>query len=105
MLPLSHRGGSSPTSVMDAPFGDGFRAKITQYSWKLTDEPPSIACLVDLHSRSDDISCIAIVRQPHVFDMKVVERLAGNSEITSAKQSDKCYLVNCPVKFVSLGNC
>jgi hypothetical protein len=39
-----------------------------------TNEPPSITSLVYLHPRRGDVRCIAEEREPHIFDMQIVER-------------------------------
>lgn len=41
----------------------------------LTDIPPGVPCFVHLHPRSDNVGGIAKEWQPHVFDVKIVERL------------------------------
>jgi len=41
---------------------------------QLTNEPPSITCLVYLHPRRRDVRCIAEEGKPHIFDMQIVER-------------------------------
>ena len=59
---------------MDAPVS--FRKYMHRaQQQRLTYEPPCIAVLVYHHGRRVDIRGIAEVGQPHVFDMKVIERL------------------------------
>ena len=41
----------------------------------LTDEPPRVARIMDLHARGQDIGRVTEERQPHVFNVKVVECL------------------------------
>lgn len=60
---------------MDAPCGTSFRTKAMPVTMQLTDSPPSVSCVVDFHSRSVNVGGVAIIGEPHVFDMKVVEGL------------------------------
>jgi hypothetical protein len=41
----------------------------------LTNIPPRIAILVDLHLGGHNVRGIAEEREPHILDMKVIERL------------------------------
>ena len=45
--------------------------------WVLTDEPPSVPGLVDVHLRCVKVRRVAEEWQPHVFDMKIVKRLSS----------------------------
>lgn len=80
MFPLSHNGGRSPTSVIDAP-AEFLINTPRSLEYLLTDEPPGVACLVELHAGGKDIRCIAVKWQPHVFNVQIVKRLEFTTSI------------------------
>lgn len=61
---------------MDAPGLKWYHTpRWPQLQSALTDVPPGITSLVYFHPRGDNIRGIAEKWQPHVFDVKIVERL------------------------------
>jgi hypothetical protein len=72
MFPLSQRGGTRPTSDIEAPAGTVIQRKYDDIP-SLTNEPPSIASLMYFHSGCRDIRRITEEGQPHIFDMQIVE--------------------------------
>ena len=51
----------------------------------LTDEPPGVSGLVDLHSRRVDVGRISEEWEPHVLYMKVVESLRDANSVNSIR--------------------
>jgi hypothetical protein len=94
MFPLSHRGGTRPTSDIEAPTGIVIQRKYYELL-SPTNEPPSITSLVYLHSGCSDVRRIAEERQPHIFDVQIVEGFVKRPvELMSLEQSGRPETLN-----------
>ena len=74
-LPLSHKGGKRPTSVIEAPIRDIQHGPYHPEGIKLTDVSPRVASFVYFHTGRHDVGRVTEVREPHVLDVKIVECL------------------------------
>lgn len=74
----------------------------TNVATQLTDESPRKARFMDLHSRSVDVGRVAEVRQPHVFDVQVIERLIDSVEPHLMPTGAASYLVYRAIELMAL---
>ena len=79
MLPLSQIGGSRPTRVIEAPERLLEAAQSRPNHIALTNEPPGIPSLMDLHLGGVDVGRVTKVGQPHILDVQVVEGLVDGA--------------------------